>query len=231
MKAVAPRAQSLISPADRRRWIWAPVGPTVSSIANLVLYQIGWFACVLGAANGWGAGGAIVAVVLAAVHLALSGRPDREWPLLLAAMAAGLVVDTIHAGVGVLDFRGHAAGAPAPLWILGLWLQFGTVLHFSMRWLSKRYLLASILGLIGGPMSFLAGERLGAAAFGEPRALSLAVLGISWSIALPALVAFADRLTDGLKEPGRYRIFVPRPERPSLSDGSCGGAVVIEAGS
>lgn len=178
-------------------------GSTKSSILNAVLYQLGWFACVVGAAQGWGTTGAGIALLLVMVHVGLAERPDREWPLLLAAAGIGLVVETLHAGLGILDLSGHRAGSLAPLWILALWLQFGTVLHFCLSWLSGRYALASILGLVGGPLAFLGGERLGAATFGEPRLLSLAVLGLSWAVALPLLVALADRLGGS----GRYGLF------------------------
>jgi hypothetical protein len=114
--------------------------------------------------------------------------------------------------LNVLEIK-PMSGTLAPLWIVALWVQFGTVLHFCMRWLSKRYLLASVLGLVGGPMSFLAGERLGAATFGEPRALSLAILALSWSIVLPALVAIADRLANEQDRAARYRIFVRKPHQ------------------
>ncbi len=172
-------------------------------LLNLGLYQIGWFACVVGAAWGMGSAGASVALLLVLVHLALVEEPAREWPLLVAALGMGLVADTLHARFGILEFVGHEAGELAPLWILALWLQFGTVLHFCMRWLSGRYRLAALLGLVGGPLTFLGGERLGAVAFGEPAALSLAILGLSWAVLLPTLVAIADRLGGR----GRYRPF------------------------
>lgn len=180
-----------------------PPAAAKSTILNVIAYQVGWFACVLGAAGGWATTGAWIAIALALLHVALAERPRAEWPLLVAAAALGVVADTLHAAFGLLDFRAHDAGAAAPLWIVALWLQFGTVLHFCMSWLSRRYLLSSALGLFGAPLAFLGGERLGAATFGEPRILSLAVVGLSWAVALPALVALADRL-DGV---GRYRIF------------------------
>lgn len=176
-----------------------------SSLLNAALYQAGWFACVWGAARGWGTVGAAVAIALVLAHLLLAEQPEREWPLMLSAAGIGIVADSLHAGFGILDFRGHEAGTLAPLWIVALWLQFGTVLHFSMRWLARRYALACTLGLVGGPLAFLAGERLGAASFGEPRALSLAFLGLSWALVLPTLVAIADRLGGA----GRYRIWRP----------------------
>lgn len=176
-----------------------------SAVINGTLYQVGWFACVLGAAWGWGTAGASLALLLIAVHLLLVEKPAQEWPLLAVAGAIGLAADTLHGTLGVVRFAGHEPGTLAPLWIVALWIHFGTVLHFCMRWLSRRYILASILGLIGGPLSFLGGERLGAAAFGEPRLASMALLGLTWSVALPLLVAIADRLTQesGYRSLGR----------------------------
>ena len=51
---------------------------TLSSLTNVVLYQTGWFACVLGAAWGWGSAGAALALALTALHLMLAQRPGRE---------------------------------------------------------------------------------------------------------------------------------------------------------
>ncbi len=175
---------------------------TWSSLTNAVIYQVGWFACVLGAAWGRGTAGAVVALILVGLHLTLAQRPALELPVLAAAGVIGIAADSLHAAFGVLEFSGHTGGSLAPLWIVALWIQFGTVLHFCMRWLSGSYLLASCLGLIGGPVSFLAGERLGAAAFGEPRMASLTILALTWSLALPSLVMIADRVSPGS---GSYR--------------------------
>ncbi len=192
-----------------------------SSLLNAALYQLGWLVCVLGAAGGWGTAGASIAFALIALHLALAQRPRLEIPVIAAAAAIGLTADTLHAAFGVLRFGGHEPGALAPLWILALWMQFATALHFCLRWLSKRYLLASALGLIGGPLSFLGGERLGAATFGEPRLAAVAVLGLTWSITLPLLVAVADRFATG---GGAYRL--PWDSRPKSPGGSPAAAAV-----
>jgi hypothetical protein len=167
---------------------------TRSSLLNALLYQVGWFACVLGAAAGWGSLGASLAIALAVVHLWLAESPGKEWPLMLAATGVGIVVESIHAALGVLEFQGYEVGTIAPLWIVVLWLQFATTLHFSLGWLSQRYRLAFVFGLIGGPLAFLGGERLGAATLGEPRMLSIGIIGLVWALAMPILVRFADRL-------------------------------------
>ena len=164
-----------------------------AALINLALYQVGWFACVLGAASGHAWAGAGLALVLVAMHLLLVRDRRREAQLLLAAGALGLVLDSLQLNLGV--FR-YPSGTPwaglAPPWIVVLWLQFATLLHFGLRWLAGRYRLAALLGFVGGPLSFWAGERMGAIEFAAPSAyLALACV---WAAAMPTLVWLGDRL-------------------------------------
>ena len=78
-----------------------------------------------------------------------------------------------------------------------LWLQFATLLHFGLRWLSGRYVLAAVLGFAGGPLSFWAGERVGAIEFASPGAyLALACF---WAAVMPVLIWLGDRLAPRLE--------------------------------
>lgn len=175
-----------------------------TKLLNLGLYEIGWFACVLGAASGASRTGAVAALTLTGVHVALAVERRRELVLILAVGVLGLTVETALLPFGVLVFPPHAADAYLPpAWIAALWLQFATLLNYSLDWLSGRPWPAFLAGLLGGPLAFLAGERLGAAVIGEPRLLSLAVLGGVWSSLLPVLFLLAARL--GGPAAGRYR--------------------------
>lgn len=61
---------------------------------NYALYQIGWFACILGAAWGWPVAGAAVGAALIGVHVVVSGPQWRsELGLIGVALALGLVVE------------------------------------------------------------------------------------------------------------------------------------------
>lgn len=160
---------------------------------NLALYQAGWFACVLGAGTGRVWAGAGLALVLVAVHLFLVRDRSRELQLLLAAGALGLLVDSLQLGAGIFSYPGGTVIAGlAPPWIVLLWVQFATLLRFGLKWMSGRYLLAAILGLVGGPLSFFAGERAGAIEFASIAAY--AVLAAVWAVTMPILVWFGDRL-------------------------------------
>ncbi len=57
-------------------------------LINYALYQIGWFACVLGGASHRPTTGFLVAMILVGVHLALSGERSLEVRLVVLATAS-----------------------------------------------------------------------------------------------------------------------------------------------
>lgn len=63
----------------------------------------------------------------------------------------------------------------------------------SLRWLQPRPLLAAVLGLVGGPLAWYAGARLGALELPDP-SLALSVLGAGWAALMPLLLWLASRL-------------------------------------
>jgi hypothetical protein len=174
-------------------------------LVNFALYQIGWFAIVLGAANdrSWLAMG--VALALVAVHLTLVRGLLRHVGLILASGAIGFTLDSLQLWWGVFRFpSGMVCMWLAPPWDVVLWMQFATILPISLRWLSRRYLLSSVLGLAGGPLAFYAGQQLGAVSFLSPRLLHFAALGVVWMLALPLLVWLSDTLVLAHGLGGRY---------------------------
>jgi hypothetical protein len=175
--------------------------PSRSAVAvNFVLFQLGWFACVLGAARGWPWAGSICAAGVAACHLWSARRWRRAAVLLLAAVAIGTVWDSIPVTLGWLHYSsGQIATGIAPHWIVALWLLFATTLNVSLRWLRGRYLLAAVLGVVAGPLAYCAGAELGALQFTRPPR-DLAFLAGGWGLILPALVWLASR-ADGFAPP------------------------------
>ena len=154
-------------------------------LVNYALYQIGWFACVLGAASQRPWTGCLIAMILVGVHLALSGERLLEVQLVLLATAVGAVVEMIQIAAGTYRFTsGTVHDALPPPWLLVMWAQFATTFRFSLRSVVMRPRLAVLFGAVGGPIAFLAGERLGAVTLRPPLAPSLLRLSISWAIAL-----------------------------------------------
>ena len=118
----------------------------------------------------------------------------------------GTFVDTIQAFFGIFVFEsGYWSFWVAPFWITVMWMQFATLFHYALGWLAGRYVLSSVLGLIGGPAAFLTGERLGGVIFPDGHRYSLSVLALVWAVVLPAAVWISDRNRPSSGE-GRYRI-------------------------
>lgn len=162
--------------------------------ANIIAFQIGWFACVLGAAHGYALEGALVALAIVAAHIALAERPGREFALVAVAAATGAAADSLLAASGWLRYdAGVLLEGTAPYWIVTMWALFAITLNVSMRALRNRLWLGALLGLVGGPAAYYAGANLGALVLVQ-LVPALAALAILWALATPMLLALALRL-------------------------------------
>jgi hypothetical protein len=98
------------------------------------------------------------------------------------------VVDSSLQYFSVISFYGWALGPLSPFWLWMVWVMFALTLNYSLAFLLNRHLLLSaIAGLLFGPLSYIAGAKLGAAGFDNSLS-HLAVLGMIWMLTLPALV-------------------------------------------
>jgi hypothetical protein len=170
---------------------------TLRVLLNIAVFQAAWFACVGFAARGaadWGIAAIGAAVAL---HFALSDARRADAVLAVAALAIGIVWETLALRAGWIAYAspGPVAGL-APAWILALWVLFATALREPLRWLHGRPALAALFGAVGGPLSYAAGARLGACRFDDPTTALLA-LGAGWAVLTPLLLALARRLEAG----------------------------------
>lgn len=164
------------------------LSPTATKLLNFAIYQAGWFCCVLGASWGYPVAGALAALSLAGLHLFLASSRKNEMILMLVACLLGVVIDSTQQALGLFSFTRHPMWPLwLPLWVFVIWAQFATLFHYALHWLSGRYLLAATLGLLGGPLAYWAGIRMGAAAFGNNPTLTMVVLASVWSVVTPLL--------------------------------------------
>lgn len=166
--------------------------------ANVLLFQLGWFACVLGAARGMAWVGPATVAAVVAWHLARAGRAAPEAGLVGIAMLVGAAFDTLLARSGALEFRhGMLADRTAPVWMVAMWANFATTLNVSLRWLRGRPWIAALAGAVGGPIAYAAGARMGAVDLANA-AVALSAVAAGWAIVTPLLVGLATRL-DGFR--------------------------------
>jgi hypothetical protein len=166
------------------------------TLLNIVLFYVGWFACVWGAASQRPFIGPVVTLLVLGVHLFCTPNPIREARLIAVAGLLGFSFDTTQAALGAFSFHGTGMATwVSPLWMVGLWMNFATTLRTSLSWLTGRYLLATLLGGIGGPLSYFAGAQLGALTLHPNLMFSLGIIAVAWGGAMPILVWLAHRPT------------------------------------
>ncbi|MGM0416620.1 MAG: DUF2878 domain-containing protein [Thermodesulfobacteriota bacterium] len=179
-----------------------------SKIINVVLYQLGWFSCVLGAALGFPLRGALASLTLVMLHLLLTDARKAEVRLLLTACLLGVVVDSVQQAAGLFTFKIDPDWPLwLPLWVFVIWIQFATLLRYALHWLSGRYILAALFGAIGGPLAYWGGIRIGAASFGRDPQLALMTLALVWGLVMPFLLWVRQKLA---RSEGRYSWFLER---------------------
>lgn len=150
-------------------------------LANAGLFQIGWFACVLGGNSPWLllAGAALLANAL------WISRSAAEVRLLLTVCLLGTCIDSLLLNAGVFEFK--QPGVLIPFWLMVLWALLAITLNHCLAWTARPVWRAIVLGAIGGPLSYYAGQRLGAVQF--PLGLWPTLIGLSalWAGLFPLL--------------------------------------------
>jgi len=156
-------------------------------LINVLMFQTGWLACVLGAGYGRPSLGPIVVLGLMGLHLLLAADRRRQARVILIAGATGSVLDTVLGLMGALSFPvGWGVVWLTPLWMSALWMNFATTLNLAMGWLNGRYRLAVVAGAAGGMMAYYSGERLGALTLNG--ALGFVGVAAEWAVAMPVLL-------------------------------------------
>jgi len=135
----------------------------------------------------------LVAAAVIGLHLALARRAFPEALLIVAASLIGLVWDSALIAIGLFTYpSGVLVPGLAPYWMIALWAVFATSLNLSMGFLKGRLWLAALVGGIGGPVSYLAGGRLGGLEMSDPT-LALGAQALGWAVLLPVLTHLAAR--------------------------------------
>lgn len=167
---------------------------------NFFAFQLGWFACVLGAAHGFVLAGTGLGLAIVAWQIGRARRPRAELILVLYAAGIGVIWDSLLATMGWIGYpSGSLVEGVAPPWIVVLWMLFATTLNVSLGWLKRSMLLAAAFGALGGPLAYLAGAKLGALELTVQHA-ALAALAIGWAVITPLLLQIARRW-DGHRSP------------------------------
>ncbi|KMQ74481.1 DUF2878 domain-containing protein [Marinobacter subterrani] len=154
------------------------------NILNFLLFQAGWFACVLYP----GLAGAGIVLVFLVVHFALvSQHRVTELQFVGLGTVAGSVLDGIWFRTGILDDGTGGEVLLTPPWLVAIWAIFMTTLSHSLNWISKKTWLPFVLAPLAGPFAYWSASQVGAVQL--PQLVpSLIALGLGWLIIFPLLL-------------------------------------------
>jgi len=174
-------------------------------LINLVIFDIAWFSSVFGGAQGMPWLGPLAVLVALLIHLHAARNSAEEFLLILSCGIIGAIFDSFLVATGWVTYKaGLFSDFLAPYWIITMWMLFATTLNVSMRWLRGKPWLAAVLGLVGGPVTYIAGQKIGGIVLTNQVAALLA-LAIGWAIMMPLLMLLSENL-DGM--PGKRRNWI-----------------------
>ena len=167
---------------------------TFSLIIWMILYKLAWLGCVLG-------GGVYGYPLLGSLPMLcwvffwiISVRSEQSNVLKTTIIAGcyGLAVDSLMIWSEVMLFSEAAQFGPAsPIWMIALWLGFGSITQISLGKLYGLWFIAALIGAIGGPMAYLGGVNMQAVSFAHSKQIFVSCVAIEWAIAVPLLIWLA----------------------------------------
>ena len=163
---------------------------------NFIVFQVCWFASVMGAANNlWWLGPLLVLIT---VPLQIYLLTKGYWAQVLFVIICGIsgfLLETLLIIGSVYTPVSLEWGYICPPWMAALWFNFAMLVSISLTWLKGRYGFAFILGGIFGPLAYWGGEKLGALTVADAFWQGYFPLAILWALALPFLILLQKRLT------------------------------------
>ena len=131
----------------------------ISQILNFFAFQILWFGCVYGGGSlelTWMPWISLVPLILDTLY-----KSSRALDLKLATTAAllGYGLETIWVKLTILKFGDSTL---PPIWMGFLWFGFALTINHSMKFFRDLTIVGPLIVGLFGPLTYLAGQRLGA---------------------------------------------------------------------
>lgn len=163
------------------------------SLANFILFQVGWFVAVLYP----GQQAALAGLAIVAAHLVfISGFAQREFRFILMATVLGSVLDVFHQNLGVLSFPGYEgafASGMIPAWLVMLWAVFATAINHCLYWMRHYRVVLFGMPPFAGALAYAAAEQAGTIEIGYGL-WGVVAIGIGWGVIYPVLVRISQWL-------------------------------------
>lgn len=149
---------------------------------NVFGFNLSWFGLIL-----LGNSFIPIAAVWLALHCYFCKDHIQELTLITLVTALGIILDSCLLQLSIFEFNDQ--GPIIPFWLITLWACFAATIRHSLAFLQKHPLLPIFVGGIMVPLSYFAGEKLGAVIFPCDHKLTFLIIAIEWMILLSFVIS------------------------------------------
>lgn len=147
------------------------------ALINFILFQVTWFALVMDLLDGKLG---VISLFLLFLHVLISSKNTlREMLFVCLVVFFGVISDALMHSLFLYEFPKYESVNFIPVWLVLLWCGFSLCLIRSLAWLFEYPILFLIGMTVFGPLSYLAGEQLGAISMSL---LAFGVAFIQWCV-------------------------------------------------
>lgn len=159
---------------------------------NALGYMVVWWGSVLAARNDVWWLGPLFAILFTVWHLLSRTLITGEFVPVVIIAFAGFLFDSLLMGFNLVEYQSGWGENEflAPLWIGGIWLAFALTINHSFKAFLSRPIIAILLGVIGGPLTYRGAVSLGAISLTQPTYAFIA-LSVGWGVMMWLMSRFA----------------------------------------
>lgn len=163
---------------------------------NGIFFYITWYLCLYGAAFHFEGIAVILGAIFIALHYWFSAERYKDLVFLMLYLFIGVLGDAYLLSLQVISYSTinfDITTLGVPLWMLMLYASFSTTINHSLIFIHRFPILASLLGGLGGSVSYYFAAKIGVLTLplGD---LSLFAIGVYWFLILIGSKVVYDKL-------------------------------------
>ncbi len=167
----------------------------VKAICNLGLLMLGSAVCFYSAIHGKHITGSFAVLALLIIHLSTTKNVFAEASTIIMVGIIGSVIELTNRYLGIYAFNTEPFQyALLPTWIVTFWFVTGAAVRHTFRWLSHRYIIASIMGMGLGTLVYFIASKLNVIEFTGTAIHGSLISSLMWAIAFPVIILIGHRL-------------------------------------
>ena len=163
-------------------------------IYDLIGFKICWLLCAF--CTQWEQPylGPMITLLFILIHLIIVKFSIIDLKVIMLSIICGFIIDSSFSIFGFIDYKGGilASYNLAPLWILSMWGGVSLTMLYTLDSIRHRYFISTLLGCIGGPLSYSAGVNIGSLTIIS--SISYILLSICWGSIIPLLFYYINSI-------------------------------------